>query len=254
MPLRYFMSLSEDTVNAIRTFAEGIGYSTASGQTAYEQIYLAKFIHENWAQFAGKWDGLIDLNYNFLGLDLANTVSNVIKNFSSAGWSGWGLLILPILAAGTQLWLSIITMKQQGEAANNSSGKTMMYMMPLMTLWFGYMLPAALMIYWIANAVFSLIQEVLLNKYFNKILDQEETDKEKARREKRYAKMQAARENYEQKTAELKGDKKIKAKQEEKKQQKAEKKSKQPGTTEAGRVGQRPYARGRAYSEDHYKE
>lgn len=251
MPLRYFMSLSESTVDAIRTFAETIGYSSASGQAAYEQIYLAKFIHENWSQFQGKWDGLIDLNYNFLGLDLANTVSNVIKNFSTAGWAGWGLLLLPILAAGTQLWLSIITMKQS-DAANSGSGKTMMYMMPLMTLWFGYMLPAALMIYWIANAAFSLVQEVLLNKHFNKILDQEETDKEKERREKRVAKMQAARESYNQKTEELKGDKKIKAKQAEKKQQQSEKKK--PGTNENGRVGQRPYARGRAYSEDHYKE
>ena len=78
---------------------------------------------------------------------------------------------------------------RQAEGAK-APAKTMMYMMPLMTLWMGYILPAALCIYWIANTAFSLIQEVALNKYFNKILDREETEKEKAAREKRYAKYQ----------------------------------------------------------------
>ena len=74
------------------------------------------------------------------------------------------------------------------------SAKTMMYLMPLMSLWMGYMLPSALCVYWIANTVFSLIQEVTLNKYFNKKLDREETEKEKAAREKRYAKYQKQKE------------------------------------------------------------
>ena len=256
VPLRYFMSMSTEAIEGVRALAETLGYETAtSGQAAaYEQIYLAKFVHENWASFQGKFDRLIDLDYNFLGMDLANTVSNVIHNFKDAGWSGWGLILLPILAAGTQFAMSLVTMKQQGDAAQNGTGKAMIYMMPLMTLWFGYMLPAALMIYWIANAVFSLIQELLLNKYFNKILDREETDKEREKREARYAKRQAAMANYNRQMAEqqAKGDKKIKQKQAEKKAQQAERKA--PGTNENGRVGQRPYARGRSFSEDHYSE
>lgn len=84
-------------------------------------------------------------------------------------------------------------MRTNGSAPNGST-KTMMYMMPLMTLWMGYILPSALCIYWIANSAFSLIQEVTLNEYFNKILDREETEKEKAAREKRYAKYQRQKE------------------------------------------------------------
>ena len=37
-------------------------------------------------------------------------------------------------------------------------------------------------------------------------------------------------------------------------QYKASGEKKQPGTNENGRVGNRPYARGRAYSEDHYAD
>ena len=81
-------------------------------------------------------------------------------------------------------------------------------MMPLMTVWMGYVLPAALCVYWICNAAFSCLQELFLNKHFNKLLDREETDKERQKREARYAKMQAARENYNSQLAGAKGEKK----------------------------------------------
>ena len=72
-PLRYFMSLSQSVIAEITTLATSLGYVAATdGQAAaYEQIYLAKFIHEHWADFDGKFAGLIDLNYNFLGMDLS---------------------------------------------------------------------------------------------------------------------------------------------------------------------------------------
>ena len=69
-PLRYFMSLSTSVIEEIGTLAGTLGYE-ASNNT-YDQIYLAKFIHEHWESFAGKFDGLVDLNYSFLGMDLAS--------------------------------------------------------------------------------------------------------------------------------------------------------------------------------------
>ena len=176
-PLRYFMSLSTSVIEEIGTLAGTLGYE-ASNNT-YDQIYLAKFIHEHWAEFAGKFDGLIDLNYSFLHIDLANRPSDLFSQFPGGGWPVWGAILLPIISVGIQFAMSFITMRTNGSAPNGST-KTMMYMMPLMTLWMGYILPSALCIYWIANSAFSLIQEVTLNEYFNKILDREETEKEKA--------------------------------------------------------------------------
>ena len=136
-----------------------------------------------------------------------------------------------------------------GNSNMNGSSKAMLYMMPLMTVWMGYILPAALCVYWIANAAFSCIQEQVLNKHFSKVLDREETDKERQKREARYAKMQAARENYNrqlEQQAQSKGGKKP--------QPQPKKKKTGESTTEAGKVGNRPYARGRAYREEHYDE
>ena len=251
-PLRYFMSLSNEVIAKITELAVSLGYvSGASGQaSAYDQIYLAKFIHEHWAEFAGKFDGLIDLNYSFLHIDLANRPSDLFSQFPGGGWPVWGAILLPIISAGIQFAMSFITMRTNGSAPNGST-KTMMYMMPLMTLWMGYILPSALCIYWIANSAFSLIQEVTLNEYFNKILDREETEKEKAAREKRYAKYQRQKELMAQQQL-ANGGKKPQNQQGKKKPSGDKKKS--TGSNENGRVGQRPYARGRAYDKSHYDD
>ena len=54
VPMRYFMGLSETVIAEITTLAGSLGFTVADGSQAYEQIYLAKFIHEHWAEFAGK--------------------------------------------------------------------------------------------------------------------------------------------------------------------------------------------------------
>ena len=253
MPLRYFMTMSNDTIEQVRNLATTLGYTVADGRNqAYEQIYLAKFVHENWSNFAGQFKGLIDLDYNFLGLDLASRANDVRSLFPGGGWAVWGILLLPFIAAGAQLLMSIISMKGNGSAETNGTGKTMMYMMPLLTILWGFMFPAALCIYWIANAVFSALQELILNKKFNAILDREETDKEREKREKRYAKYEqqkAMMQAQQQRSSQPQGSKK-------KLQQRKEASRNNSGssTNENGRVGQRPYARGRSYSEDHYKD
>ena len=98
-PLRYFMSLSQSVIAEITTLATSLGYVAATeGQAAaYEQIYLAKFIHEHWADFDGKFAGLIDLNYNFLGMDLSAVGKDLFSQFPSGGWPVIGILIMIVL-------------------------------------------------------------------------------------------------------------------------------------------------------------
>ena len=249
VPLRYFMSLSESVIAEITTLAGTLGFTAAEGSQAYEQIYLAKFIHDNWSSFEGKFDGLIDLNYTFLSMDLSAVPKDLFSQFPSGGWPVIGIMLMPLISAALQFLMTRISMKTNGNSNMNGSSKAMLYMMPLMTVWMGYILPAALCVYWIANAAFSCIQEQVLNKHFSKVLDREETDKERQKREARYAKMQAARENYNrqlEQQAQSKGGKKP--------QPQPKKKKTGESTTEAGKVGNRPYARGRAYREEHYDE
>ena len=265
-PITHFMMLSKDVLQSVvQTVADAgvdltniVMMDKATGTPAlkdglyqlasYGQINLVKAVQEMGLSTPEGW---FDMNYNFLGLDLTATPWEYVKSFTFT-WAVIGVILIPILAGLSQFVFSKLTMKTQpqADAAGGASMKSMMYMMPLMSVYIAFIMPAALGVYWIAQSVFSLIQEVTLNKYFNKILDREETEKEKAAREKRYAKYQKQKELMAQQQMNGGGRNDRKPQPKKKKQGGEEKHS---GTNENGRVGQRPYARGRAYDEKHYE-
>ncbi|MBD5454421.1 MAG: YidC/Oxa1 family membrane protein insertase, partial [Lachnospiraceae bacterium] len=75
-------------------------------------------------------------------------------------------------------WINVKLMPQQQPANNDAndqqnammqSMKTMNVMMPIMSAFFCYTLPAGLGLYWIAGAVVRCIQQILINKHIDKI-------------------------------------------------------------------------------------
>ena len=122
----------------------------------------------------------------------------------------------------------------------------MLLMMPLMSLYIGFTLPAALGVYWIANSSFQIAQDMILNRVFSKQMEQELSEREREKRDARVAKLLEARERQRQVQEQINQGKKP--------PQKKQPQKKGPSTTEAGRVGDRPYARGRSYHPEHYGE
>ena len=260
-PLTRFMLLKTETADAIRTLAASLGYIAEEGGRAafYEEINLVKFMSENFAQFEGKFEGIFPMNYSFLGLDLTVMPGNVWKEFFTGGWPVIGVVLIPIVSAVLSFFQSKVAMaannSAEGDDAAARTSKSMMYTMPLLSLWIGFTMPAALGVYWIANSVFQTIQDYFLNKYFKNAMDKEETDKERAKREARVKKMEAAREQQRKWEEEKNTQKTLKEKRAEKQAEKERNKEKKSSsTTENGRVGDRPYARGRSFSADHYGE
>ncbi len=258
-PLSRFMLLSAETVEKVRAIASGLGYvaeQTNGRASFYEEIQLAQFINNHFDSFSDV-GGLIRMDYNFLGLDLTVVPQNVLKQFFTGGWPVIGLVLIPVISAALSFVQSKLAMaggNQNAKADDPAarSSRTMMYTMPLMSLWIGFTLPAALGVYWIANSVFQAIQDLILNKVFSEQMEKEESEKEKAKREARVAKMMAAREQqraYQEAAAKGKAPQK-----QQKPQQKKSSEKKGASTSEAGRLGDRPYARGRSYDPERYKD
>ena len=254
-PLSRLMLLSAETVETVRGIAAGLGYTAAevSGRASfYEEIQLAQFVNDHFSSFSGI-DGLLRMDYSFLGVDLTMVPQNVIRQIFTGGWPVIGLVLIPVISAALSFVQSKLATagaaSSNGDDAAARSNRMMSLMMPLMMLWIGFTLPAALGVYWIASSVFQVIQDSILNRVFSKQMEEEETEKERAKREARVAKMMAAREQqraYQEAAAKNKG------RSTQKKQ--PEKKKNTSSTTEAGRIGDRPYARGRSYDPKHYGE
>ena len=270
-PITHFMMLSKDVLQTVVQSAADAGVNLtnivmmdkATGTpvlkdglyqlASYGQINLGKAVQEMGLSTPEGW---FDMNYNFLGLDLTATPWEYVKNFTFT-WAVIGVILIPILAGLSQFVFSKLTMKTQpqADAAGGASMKSMMYMMPLMSVYIAFIMPAALGVYWIAQSVFSLIQEAILNKTFSAKLSEEEEARFQARQADRQRRMEEARVQEQQRKQEEQKKKTLREKQQAAQAAKAVKAAKAAtSTTEAGRVGDRPYARGRAYKADRYDE
>jgi len=158
-PLTYFMHVPAEAITQMAELFEiapNYGY----------QLQICGRFAQNFDQLKAISDAIFPVDFTFFGLDLTLTPS--FKEFST-------LWIIPILSAATA-WLSSqvtnrLNKQVSGAPASAEDEKTeqmnksMTMMMPLMSGYFGFVLPAAVGIYWIANNLFTCLQEVLLTKY-----------------------------------------------------------------------------------------
>lgn len=265
-PITHFMMLGEDVLQKLVTAATAAGVDMSAivqmkdgaavvvdGVTQlspYGQIGLAK-VASSMPELTSGIDGWINMNYSFLGLDLSSTPWDTVSTFAISGVF-IGMLLIPLLAGGSQLLFSHFTMKQQPgmDGPGAGSTKTMMYMMPLMSVYFAFIMPAALGVYWIAQSLISMVQELIMGKFYNKKLEEEETARYEARQADRQRRMEEGRRQQEKLRQEPAPKMTLKEKQRAAQEAKATKKK--ITTSEAGRIGDRPYARGRSYKADRY--
>ena len=143
---------------------------------------LYKFRPTNWTGLAEQFPELSDIiaktqktiggMNNFLGLDIANTPMNIIKEHATV-WLVIAAVLVPVLAAATQ-WISVklsMAGSTQPEGTDQMAGtmKTMNNVMPLMSAFFCLTLPVGMGIYWIMSAVVRTVQTWFINKRLEKV-------------------------------------------------------------------------------------
>ena len=262
-PLTYLMNLTPDVISEIAQVVNWSTEAVAQGwireaadfvNTGYNQLYLASLITpDNISAVQAVAEGARVINFDFLGLNLAQMPQWQFWTWDVVNWAHIGLFLMPIVSAGSGLLFSLIMMKtnavnkQSQNAAANSTNKTMLIISPLMSLWIGFAMPAGLSVYWISQNVLSMLQEFLAGKILKKDYEKaaveaarreaEEKEEEKHRREEERAERARRIEEAKHNKGKKKGPK-----------AKDTDENKIPASVrEASRVGIRAYARGRAY-------
>ena len=281
-PITRMMFAAQDVVTTLQDYfvANGL-YTIPTKADAYVEIKLANLAHEHWdavtTDLAGKIDGLLDVDFGFLGLNLGSQPQ--WNFFVKTDWSDvsvWlpylGLFLIPFISAALS-WLSMKVSNAatpQQDAQTQASMKTMNLMMPLMSIWICFVMPAAMGVYWIANSVFGMIRDFVLTKVYKRKLDKEDAERQ-AMRSAREKELEEKRLETERLRAEGKTEKntntskkKIQANEKQKQDErkaaldKAERAARRErlGIKEeekpASQVGNRRYARGRAYVADRF--
>lgn len=123
--------------------------------------------------------GLIEKYNNFLGINIGNSPSFMVSEaWNATDGIQWlmiiAALLIPFLSAVTQ-WINVKLMPQASTGQNDQqnsmaqSMKTMNMMMPIMSAFFCFTLPAGMGVYWIAGSVVRSIQQIIINKHIDKI-------------------------------------------------------------------------------------
>ena len=276
-PITAMMMLSETQMKKI---AEFLSFDLGgSGRSAtYVQIGLANKIHENWSAVTSALGDfgkkLIDLDYSFLGLNLGEIPTFRIWSIDWSKKEIWlpalGLFMIPVISA-LMSWLAMVISTKttpQADETTKRTNKSMMFVMPLISLWICFSMPAALGVYWIFNSIIGIGRDYTLTKIFTKQLNLEDAVRAENSREEEILRQ---KEETERKRAEGMTEKnpntskkKIQAnlkQQDDERKAAAERaeraaKRKRLGIQEeekpASMVGNRRYARGRNYDPNRF--
>ena len=290
-PINYMLHTGAEMATQIVDVIKTADPSLFTGNSFYDQIVAARHIHEFAAELTAAIPGidptiLEGVKFDFLGIDLGRIPTiNIFAADWAWDWAHIGGMLFPALSALTQVLSmkisqamnnSVITNKdgvQDKETAENSQTNqtmnTMIWMMPLMSLWFGFTVPAALSLYWFVQGAVSIIQDVILTKHYRKVYDAEdavrmqralEREKEEAERERVRAERRAANpEGQTQNTSKKKLQQKQKAEEAAERAAAAKEYNEKRGIFEEveekqtlSGVADRPYCKGRAYDPDRY--
>ncbi|MBQ5867494.1 MAG: YidC/Oxa1 family membrane protein insertase [Oscillospiraceae bacterium] len=290
-PITYMLHETlEVAAQVVAAIKEAAPEAFASGKNEfYHEMIAAPLI----PQFAEELKGIVanprtleGLNFNFLGINLGLVPNWKIWQWETYDWATIGGFLLPLASTGIQFVSMFISQKQNNSVITNEKGlqdeemakksqqnqstQTMLYMMPLMTLWIGFTVPGALSIYWLIQGVASTVQDVILTKHFRKVYDEEDAirqaraaeeekllaEKERIRAERRAANPDGITEN----TSKKKLQKKLQNEQEAAKAAaKREYEAKKgivveeaPKKEAMSGIADRPYCKGRNYDPNRY--
>ena len=275
-PLTYLMHIPADTAAEMVTYLRENAASLFGTNTYYDQLIVARHLGTYAEAMKAAIPALQDLtiapmSFDFLGVDLGMIPSFAFWNWSSHTWADWGLFLLAMLIS-QKMNNTVATDKdgvQDQEAVKkaNSTNLMMVIMMPLMSLWIGFTVPAALSLYWLVQGIFGIAQDAILTVHYRKVYDEEDrvkaaayAERMKAEEEKERIRAQRRAENpdgittntskkklqQQQKAASESAAREYAAKQNEKDSETPEEDKSFSGDPE------RPYSRGRAYRPERY--
>lgn len=159
-PLTYIFDITPEQIQTLADAFRAAGAKITSTSGYMLQIDVCSLISKYPDVVASIAPNLTNLDFNFLGIDLS-----LIPNFKYITV----LWIIPVLS-GLTAWVSnLLIRRSQGKQITEQAAATngmMNIMMPLMSVWIAFMVPASLGLYWIISNILTAVQEPLLTMYY----------------------------------------------------------------------------------------
>ena len=292
-PITYILGESLEVANQIIAIIKEQAPTLFSGNAYYDQVVAAGAISTYATEIAAAIPGisaetLAGINFDFFGINLgAIPQFNIFSASWAWDWAHIGAFLIPVISTGSQFLQMWISQKTNDSVITNEKGiqdkemaeksqtaqqtKSMMLMMPLMTLWIGFTVSAGLSVYWFIGGLVRMISDPIMTKHYRKVYDAEdaerlkrameldaiEAEKERIRAERRAANPEGQTQN----TSKKKLQKKLQLEEEAAKAAAAKEYAAKRGiateeeeteTSCMSGIPSRPYCKGRNYDPNRY--
>ncbi len=160
-------SLTDIWTKAVAEFGTKLN---AKGVTILDNMGKLEVTADNFNRFESQILSHMEnppIETNFLGLNLAQVPQEVWNT------TAFMIILIPLLSGVTSYLLTFFSQKlspaQQAAADNPAAGnmKMMNIIMPLMSLWISFTVPAGLGLYWLMSNILGIGQQFLLNVMHN---------------------------------------------------------------------------------------
>lgn len=193
-PIYHILRVSNTLIAEMIEAAGAAGHQIMAN-SYYSQIELMKVVKSNPEIFSGFDTEIVskiaDFNMNLFGLDLSLVPQFTLTYEGSFNW----YILIPILSGVFQFVQTYVMMKKNGSSEQAGGGmmKGMMYMMPLFSVYIGFIVPAGVGFYWAINAAFMLVQTIFLNIFYNpqKLAEKVQAELDAQKEEKRQKRIEA---------------------------------------------------------------
>ncbi len=250
-PLKYMMNLTEAATTAV---GKALGWADFT-PVGYNELTLGSMMKagnlsaaKDAAAAAGvSAAGMFVINFDFFGIDLS-LIPQLKFWEGGLSWGSIGLFLLPVISAALSLVSTLIMQKTNQMSKDQAPPKmnlSLLLLGPGMSLFIGFGMPAGMCVYWIANSLLMMVQEVICGAMLRKDYEAAQKEMEIQAAKAKEAEKERRRIAAEKKAAAIAAGKDPKKAH--------QKKAKEPGMDlSASREGLRAYARGRAYDPNRY--
>ncbi len=160
-PMTHVLGLGKDLVAQATEIATTLGVIPTKVYSA--EPYIITAVQKDPGAFNALGADIVNeiqaFDLNFLGVSLGDTPTMALNL----------LLLIPVLSFASSMLMTFISARNMDTGSNPSAAgmKATLYMMPFLSAWICFSVPAGVGMYWTVSNLLSIVQTVILNKFYN---------------------------------------------------------------------------------------
>ena len=197
-PITYILMESQENAAAIVKAVKEAAPELFKSAGAYDQVVAANAIRDYAAEIQAAIPGisaqtLQGINFDFIGINIGAIPEWKFWAWDVWSWANIGAFLIPVLSAASQILTALISQKMNNSVITNEKGiqdeemaknsqqnksmKTMLYIMPIMSLIIGFTVSAGLSLYWLVGGLVRTIEDAFLTNKYRKLYDAEDAER-----------------------------------------------------------------------------